>query len=733
MGQGGFALAYSLIVCFAFLIFFSSFVLLSRDTMRAAQYDEQLVKAKLLAATGNELAFHLLGQRSDDWYNSDFSFSNDPEAHDYFPGVDNEELKEKFSPQSLGGTFRVRLIPVTSPEAEGLEIPQSGTFRILQSVGKVGRVETKMDNSSRLLVKIGSPYVNNLACAKGSLSISDASWLQGPVFVGSGENDPGTMTILAHTVIDTAETGEILVSLTSRLGIDAKLRGNVELINYSYTGDILDRVPLRPGTYPAGSRATIPPPALAIPFNDLGIGGVEFTRDSTFAPQQSLEPHFPSREEILSHLASLHSGSPVDTAPYSDGVLLEFDGSRARLYEMRRERIGRVYDLSLLTSCWDAFDLVDIRKIHLEGMYGAGAGGYRAGLLEVAWNDPFFPEARIPEALRLYAWQQYRSLKPGAQLSEIPLHGNYVDLFKPAPGPQIAQWDLSRDQWTDIRLIASRFSALDGKGKAVAPPLFVRGTVNGKAIVAYDLAQGLMPDPNSSVSTYCDIVVVSEPDRGRNIAGGLRLTEEVFASAEEQALGSPDRVMLVSRGAVKPWGLPMKSLGWVAKSDGTRLDLRSQMRTELSERQIKVLNRHAYTEVTPPIFSGVSCGGWQNSSDVVSCELKATPESDELNGKWPKNAAVGRITWSVLDPTSSRDSFLLGTNSAVIPWALRMAYRPFEVSWVTNGAHATIEGRNSHLAGDHVYDYSWRSLDADEIQKQIGLPLSLMLLDRQGP
>ena len=251
----GFALVYAMLVSVSFLLFFSALVYNARDTMRAVSIDENLVRARALAAVGNELGFHLLRSKGTTWLeDEDFSFSNQEDAPDFFAGVTDHQIRTQFSEAAVGGTFRVKFISTDSTEASDVSVPEGGTYMVMQCVASVNGRETAADNSSRFLIKLGVPFVNNLSCMRGSAGLGSKTELHGPVFVTLDPPFPGTLDIVTHLVVPSGAypgTDDIIAS-TSRFSGTLQVKNGVRLIAKQNGVSLPDSTPVPPGSYSAG-------------------------------------------------------------------------------------------------------------------------------------------------------------------------------------------------------------------------------------------------------------------------------------------------------------------------------------------------------------------------------------------------------------------------------------------------------------------------------------------------
>lgn len=734
----GFALVYAMLVSVVFIVFFAALTLSVRDTMRAVQTDESLVKARALAATGNELAFHLLRTQGSSWIQgSSFTFSNESGAPDYFAGVSNPTIQDQFSEQNMGGIFRVRFVSTDDAEANGIEVPTSGTFMVMVSEATVNNRTTRASSSSRFLVKMGAPFINNVFCSRGIGVFSYNSDVTGPMVVTNFPPNPGEVQLLAHTAgFDLTNPAIMNIQrFTTPIGGEIQVKGQVYLINKTLQS-IASKVPLQKLHYMANEQETIP--AQTIPgstLTGLGIGGVEFSSETTIDDEVTMQVRVPDTDEVFRGVRALtiSSDNSYDLSSETEGMLLEFEGPNVSLYQARRQKVGRVFDLALVVSYFENIlaHHADVVSIYTS-VYGSNLQAYEAAIAEAEWNDPAFSETLLPDQLRQDALAQYQALNPAAVLSDIPTQGDYFDQYEIVPaGPAVKTWTLNSTNWTVLRFSSSVLSAADDQGGSIAPPLFVRGRVQGKVLVSYDLDDSLLPLDFQTHRGKCDVVVLTDP-RG-TVSGGIRLADEsVVTDYHSTAVGSSDQVMILSRGNTKAAGLPYFSLGWVSQSaaPNVRRNLLAEVLPTLTPEDEKYMVAQVPGRVCD--FFGVSTSG---STDLVFSNLSANfrPRTVDTNpeSRFSNKLATSFLVWS--DLSGPRDPLLLDSHTAVVPSMLRYAYRPHSSAWHTRGAHAALEPYASgSLYGKQVYDYRWRALDMVTLKEQMGLPVGPMLINREG-
>ena len=462
-----------------------------------------------------------------------------------------------------------------------------------------------------------------------------------------------------------------------------------------------------------------------------GIGGVEFTTDSVVSSQVSLLPRVPDTDEVMSGIKTLPSLEVENITSYPEGVLVHLEGDRVNLYTVQRREVGRVYDLGVLVTLYGGNVDAQRQVTNLYGiLYGGASGGYRAGLEEARWDDPDFPEEPLPTALRNDALAQLQALDPGATLAEIPTEGDYFDQYRIEKGTLIKSWTLTRDNWKVLLLESESLSSTDGRGFSVCPPVFIRGKLRGKLLLGYE---GPEIDLHRNRGE-CDIVVLGDESED-GINGGVLLEDSnVITDPNSTDSGSPDQLMLISRGVVRPMALPRFFLGWVSPPSDreNRLDILAQSLPDWTAEDLRWVGHDA---PHPPVdFYGITCAQTVDltianyGSDFRAFRISPSGITQD---RAPHKLSVSRLAWSDLD--GPRAPILLGANEPFLPRSFRWAFRPRNEAWRTYGSHSSMEViGNSSLRGVFHYDYRWRSLDAELLREQLGLPVGPMLIDRQG-
>ena len=91
--------------------------------------------------------------------------------------------------------------------------------------------------------------------------------------------------------------------------------------------------------------------------------------------------------------------------------------------------------------------------------------------------------------------------------------------------------------------------------------------------------------------------------------------------------------------------------------------------------------------------------------------------------------------WQAFGPTVAAP--IDKNHTPFVPYEFRRAYRPLGVKWYSRGAIAAFEseGAGSDAGytpiGNLQYDYRWRTLNARDLRKNMGLPIQPLMIYRK--
>lgn len=749
----GFALIYTLWASIALIVFFTGLIYLQSGTLKAVRFDEKLVRAKALADFGNELCFNLLSEAGLDWVDSfPFSFSNDPEASDYLRGLPSDaDFRASISADKIGGYFRVRVLP--SDQVGGIDVPGAGTFWVLDAEGRVEEASFQNGASSRYLVKMGVPFLNNLYVARGTTQFDHGSKLKGPIFIDhSSGADNASLNFLGHiSHWAYGPTRSVLRAQSPNVEGIFRSQGTIKIVNENWGGPTLmnpvgappgEQI-LNPGTYAAGTTIAMPPPPVRSPIEYSG--GVS-TSQLTFTGESTLDTNVPlgilrsTIDQALGSLKDAPTTININVTSHTSGVLIELKDSNVVISKAKLEKRGELFDIALLAQdvaqeAQGRYAMVNWARGH----YGSTTAGIEALAKECAWDDPGFDNKSIPPALIAAASVH---IDP----SLIPPVGDYLDINQVVPdGPPLQTIPIDRSRWTTIRLYADALNAesdnvgevVSGTVDASAPVVFVQGRVEGKLVLAYDLeGSAALADDLESEHCRANILVVTDPSPS-GVPAGITLKDD-RPKLEPDATGSfsEDHILLISRGRVKPWGMPIRFASMVVDTSGNMLDL---FTPRLGSPTSPEAERYgSYHPLIDTELQGITVGRHIHLSEHRFTNAgKPAPQDWVFEAGGYEGRAWEHWTWSELrtrfGATRPIEPSLMGGLMARIPIEMRACNASPILRWNTEGAHSSLGSNDpAPVYGNQVYDYRWRSLDAETLKQELGLPVTPMLLDRRG-
>lgn len=754
----GFAIVYALLVSVCFLTFFAALTYQMRDTVSALRQSEDLMKARALATLGNDLFYQLLREENVDWRATPFRFSNEP-GPDYFRGLpDHSPLRETLSAEALGGYFTVQL--EDGREVDGLVLPADGTYLVSTCQARVNRRETFNNESSRFVLKMSSPFVNYLSAVSGELNLRGNTLFNGPIYAREREDGSGgDIEMLAHRTRYDPFGGVIQIRETCTVGGVFQARGEIHVLNNAAGTDDIQRVLTR-GSMNDGDQLLVAPSFS--PVDGSGLGGLEVVGGLLYESGVSTLVEISKREDIFSDLASLTAASPsesheIDLDSLSlqvarSGVLVEFERDRAVVSEIEFPFYGRYYDLASLEAALRTDDRTWTRYANRM----EGPGGIERGLRECRWDDPAFDNAPVPNNLR------DALVDLGANPADIPSVSDYFDIFKIERGVVLKTIGISDDRFTHIRFSSSLASCpTEGSGSGAtteySPPVYLRGQIDGKVVVSYEGRGELLDQeswPNPDIAPNRLVVLSDSAGPGyAPVSGGITLADDrTMDSHDATGSFSNDYCLLVTNGDVLGIGMPKYYHRWICGTPGggrfreghdswkDSVDIethRDVFATEVPPgHEMRQYITNARSQI-PSQFHGVSISaGGRFHRQGFGPTGQPIPGDQDFALPVPHDSNPP-ISWTgiVAEGYSVSDPVLAGTNDvAYIPDVMRDATASKESVMLTRGAHAFFEREPQvvYPQGAHNYDYRWRTLDADTLEKDVQLKVTPILIERRG-
>ena len=694
----GIALFYVMCLTLVISVFLTAALYRYTTSLRFLQFDAGTVNARMLADSGANLAVVMLRDRSTTWY-LDERFGESISSADL--GYAEEDLEGTFELE-----FR-RLDELYQGRGSYLTVVSTG-----RSHGRVARTAAT--------VKITSPLTNFVTVSNGNYDIG--AWgnpsITGPLFVNAS-GDEGRLRIWHDNVYpDPYKEGEFRHSGGNvNLGIEAKAVGDVEISNLDYLNRTGAGLSLE-GEYPKGTieaNSDLPLPIK---------GKVTFVEDSAAQSNVEVNLKIPSTEEALFAFRNRENVATVDVSAYGEGVLAEFVGGELVISEAKRKVVGKVFDKSAMSQHMSSYrrnaaDQYEVSEAEAEQMLWN----------ETVLDDPLFPDAEYPDALKT------DSNGDGV----VEETGDYFEVARMTRGNEIARFSLSDADFTSVRLVTDNTGyPSDFPGGTKGPDLYVRGVVDGKVSLAYDVNDESL-DPNfDKLHTF----VLGEHEvpgdnlntiaSGPGVPGGITYANPNVAQADDPKSpgDSDDLLYLLARGNFSGTGQPAEGKKQVFLNDGTSIDYEQQMK-ELDDqyvshyaggdsRQAANLRLTRYASPQLPLY-GVFVGNFANRTTYrTTSNMGGLGRVDKF--RW--STRWNSVPYSPQAPATDQD-VVLGMS------ALRMSYANHTVYPNLVGSLSSLGRRTSFSYGNAAYDYRLQSLDGEALTISVGVPTSIVLCSWQ--
>lgn len=721
MARGkGFALGYVLLLVAVLVTLFSAVLVRVSQSLRLATHDFELVRARGLSEVAAELAFNLMRERPL-WF--------EDEAYGE-PPFTNEDFGPDFAREVVGGTFEITVLDREDLDPDPFETNNSGTYKVIVSRARVGNRSAQ----TVLSVKLTNAFIHHLVAARGTYYHEPDVLLSGPVFVDWENGMPGNFQFAPSRVIDRrANTGRVDWDLSSAdVLFGGEVRATGEIFMQSIAPNrflTAGRLPIE-GNKPAGFEKfhrDVDQSKL-----DAGrqTGKLHLTRDSRFESHVGMALLVNPMDELLATYRLNQGGvHTLDVGAYPDGVLVEFlPGGGLMVSRGVWKDVGRCYDRAYYQA--NERDVLQFLRERYENDKWESARTIAEA--EVAWNDPAYPEERYPALLE-------KSSDTGSE------RGDYFDVKRLVrDGDPLFQTTLSNEKWTVLRLVSSRagYSTADRPARLTAPPIFVRGVVDGKAVVVYDEAQpGSDGYPTGGGTTYHMYIHAEheDPDDAPGdlmVPGGLHYANrELKREPEARGSFSDDQVILLCRGSLRGSGLNGEGLSYLVQGND-RVNYRQRLRNlddlyvqRYSDEEYRLGRDNLKQDWPVTHFDGIGISHWSawnrdwvtaGGQIVVSRDLGQEnrayfsfdgekPDWGTAFKRWPDEVKRDKL------PS--------------LPTYMRCASAPEGCDFrVFGGVHGV--GVPLELKGVAFYDYRWRNATAEEIKEEIQLPVGPLLLDQ---
>lgn len=744
----GVALIYTLMITTVLVAFLVAVLVRVTQTLRFTAYDEDFVRARHLADSGARYTILMMRDVKSDFYAGKLP-------------LESTRLGPVFSAENLGGTFEVRVLETSELGAN--PFPPAGTYRTIVSVGKVrGRTATTVAT-----VKVTSPLVNYLALSRGDfwigVELQQVHRIEGPILTlpNPGANQRGDVRIW-HMMQYFDVTPNRFATAPGDIEIAAEIKaaGRIYVQNlnddpmWTATQGSRERYPPLPGPrnldgpyspsqFPQGNIGFDTPDITFIAPEDWR-GKVTLLDDLNAQPNHEFGAKVPEMSDILKKYREKPGVKIIDVSNHPGGVLVEFHGGKMSVSTAQKKFVGRL---------WDAYLLETHEGQFINELGWQFGGGNRNELRkrlhrEVAWNDPLFPDAEYPDGY--IDWNG-----DGNPDGRRETHGDYFDVHRLERGTTFETVNLSRGDWTVVRFVTSRtdYPSADG-GATTGPPLYLRGLIQGKVTVVYDVTDDNL-DPTYAKTP---MLVLGEHEAGDDspgnklagvpgVPGGLVYADRKYKErAESEGALSRDALVLVSRSAIYGTGQPGFYLKGLRRGAGftTRYDY-SRV---LHDRDVNFSEKYGSgsadpdflvaTEATSSFVNLVRTPFYGVAVMNSSLPLLRLSGTGELVLDWPAVTHPNSGTplkWRDLEAAYGLDPAWrtppgAPDETAAFPLRFRNARSTDGSRWRLTGSFHGVGGA-PYLNGISRFDYKFQALEAREIEDGIGLPLSIMVVGWQ--
>ncbi len=721
----GFALIYVMPVIVMLAIFFTLVFQRVLQSLRFNVLDENALAARQLARMATELGYTLFQTQGPHWYES----SSLPRP------ASNSDFGPQFSSQAIGGNFTLQVLDRSEISPDPFP-PDSATYVVAVGIAQVGKRQAR----STMSLKLTNPCINFLSVTPTFLSNSGGS-VNGPIYaVSDPPVQPTGVAKFAHQgQHPRGPFNSIFAHYFPVFGGEIQSTGDIILRNDDFrNGPQLPPMQLQ-GSYPAGT--TLQYLDLTPYLNVTPQGGtLVFTRNSTLKPNVEYSLNLPTMQQLMNfyatHLDSSVQTIPITSADYPQGALLEFHDGKATLSSVEQKPIGRCFDRSIKLNSSGVGGSYPLGHDYLVAFAVRFSGSPSLSVLsELLWDDPTYPNAPAPAFLSGSFTDGI-----GGSFSLPAGDADYTPFCRVVRnGPPKGSWNLSRSNWTILRLVAQDGNVAAAKGD-ICPPLYVRGIVYGKVVVVYEAA-------NESISPYTITDVTKtkvhtfilgdheDPDdnpglqitSAPGVPGSLTLSDpNVKVAPGPGGTYSEDYALVLSRDTVNFRRSIGGPFNWLVDNAGLRLDYRQKLLQLDSLYQTKYGARYNFDTANFQCWAAPPC-------DTMTISRFSNQFVSAPNGQiYPFDSGVFEF-FSKVSPAGPWPAGKVGADSTTVPTYWRLLLD------VALRCHGKLQGGMTSLEGsggtgdgwELQYDYRWRSKNEAELLQDIKLPIGPIPLDRR--
>lgn len=690
----GIALFYVMCLIVVVTAFMSAALYRYTTSARFLSFDSGTVSARMLADSGASIALVLLRDRSASWYTDDR----------FKEIVTSQDLG--YSEKDLEGWFELEFKTMDELYSG------KGTFLTVISTGHSGNRTAK----TAVTVKVTSPLTNFVSVSNGNYDIG--AWgnpsIQGPLFVNAN-GDAGQLRIWHDIISEKAyEPGvDQHSSGNVQLGIEAKAAGDIKISNIDWKNRVTSGMSLE-GEYKKGTQKTN---------EDLvepSKGKVSFVEDSAAQSNVEINLKIPTTDEALFAFRNRENITTIDVSDYKDGVLAEFIDGKLVISAAKNKVVGKVFDKSIVNENMGTY------RNNAALQYGlSSADAEEAVRKETVIDDPMFPNAEYPDALK----NDYDGD------GKVETEGDYFEVGRVVRGDPIATVQLNDDEFKSVRLVTGNTSISSPEaGKTKGPDLYIRGVVDGKVSLAYDVTDESLDPKFDKLHTY----ILAEHEMpgdslnavtsGVGVPGGLnyadnRVGKPNAASADQT---TNDMAFILSRGDISGTGQPLRGKKEVYLDNGQVIDYAQELK-DLDQQYVQQYAGNDSSRAADFKIADYSSPRAALYGVFVGNYADRTTYRTTAN-----SGGVGRVDqfmwahkWQSLStviPSYAKPEYrVIGLE------AMRYAYAEHTVFPRLFGSISSLGRRTSFSYGNAAYDYRFQSLGAETLSVAIGAPTSVVL------
>ncbi len=420
----------------------------------------------------------------------------------------------------------------------------------------------------------------------------------------------------------------------------------------------------------------------------------------------------------------------LDISEESDGVLVEFIDGKMTVSSVEKKTIGFLWEKDVYTEY----------ETHLVNLMMNNTQNFDSTLAtekvqhQVAWDDPGLPNATYPPDL----------VGDINGDGSVETTGDRLEIKKIVRGTQLASYTLDDNIITNVQLQTSNTTYDFGYGPK-GPPVFVRGLVDGKAVLSYDVTSDAL-DPTLD---RLDMMILAEHEAptdslnpvasaGPGVPGGLPYnnpSHKVGPDATDPG-GSNDELVILNRGIITGSGMNVGFKNKVRDAGGTPFDLAADLMAleddyvshyssgPWAADNFRMAGHPAVSETQVQavlVANQVDFREHMLNHEGVIVPEHSTEENPTYWSDYTWDYAFNSFSWPTLATANEINALGLRMRNAGLP--------SYSRDYLT-GIYSSLGKGTLTVAGSRKYNYDWQGMDASELGA-MGLPISVVLCSWQ--